>query len=31
MKQYTVFQHPTSGYEAVKNGWSWPAFFFTWI
>ena len=31
MKQYAVFQHPTSGYEAVKNGWSWPAFFFTWI
>ena len=31
MKQYAVFQHPTSGYEVVKNGWSWPAFFITWI
>ncbi len=31
MKQFSVFQHPIRGYEAVKNGWSWPAFFFTWI
>ena len=31
MKKYAVFQHPTAGYEVVKNGWSWPAFFFTWI
>lgn len=31
MKQFSIFQHPTHGYEAVKNGWSWPAFLFTWI
>ena len=31
MKKYAVLQHPISGYEVVKNGWSWPAFFFTWI
>ena len=31
MKQFSIFQHPTLGYEAVKNGWSWPAFLFTWI
>ena len=31
MKRFSIFQHPTLGHEAVKNGWSWPAFFFTWI
>ncbi|MDE0341884.1 MAG: DUF2628 domain-containing protein [Deltaproteobacteria bacterium] len=31
MKKFSIFQHPTSGYDVVKNGWSWPAFFFTWI
>ena len=31
MKKFAIFQHPTLGLEAVKNGWSWPAFFFTWI
>lgn len=31
MKQYSILQHPTLGKEAVKKGWSWPAFFFTWI
>ena len=31
MTQFSIFQHPTLGYEAVKNGWSWPAFLFTWI
>ena len=31
MKKFSIFQHPTLGLEAVKNGWSWPAFFFTWI
>ena len=31
MKKFSIFQHLTLGLEAVKNGWSWPAFFFTWI
>ncbi len=31
MTQFSIFQHPTLGYEAVKNGWSWPAFLFTWM
>lgn len=31
MKRYEVFEHPTLGHEAVKRGWSWPAFFFSWI
>lgn len=25
---YHIYQHPISGYEAVKVGFSWPAFFF---
>lgn len=28
---YLVYSHPTLGYRAVKDGFSWPAFFFTWI
>lgn len=28
-KHYHVFYHELLGYEAVKKGWSWPAFFFT--
>jgi len=31
MKTFDVYRHPTQGYEAVKSGFSWPAFFFTWI
>ena len=31
MKHFKVYQHPTTGYEAVKVGFSWPAFFFSWI
>ncbi|MCY4487204.1 MAG: DUF2628 domain-containing protein [Deltaproteobacteria bacterium] len=31
MKKFSILRHATSGYEVVKNGWSWPAFFFTWI
>ena len=31
MKQFSILQHPALGLEAVKSGWSWPAFFFTWI
>lgn len=29
MKQYKVFDHPTGKIEIVKQGWSWPGFFFT--
>lgn len=28
MKQYNVFRHPSGTTEAVKQGWSWPGFFF---
>lgn len=28
MKTFTVYQHPSHGFEAVKKGFSWPAFFF---
>ena len=28
MKTYKIFKNPTGQYEAVKQGWSWPAFFF---
>ena len=31
MKQYKLFQHPSGKVEALKQGWSWPAFFFSWI
>jgi hypothetical protein len=31
MKQYKVFKHPSGAMEAVKQGWSWPAFFFSFI
>lgn len=31
MKKYRVFTHPAKGLEAVKIGFSWPAFFFTGI
>ena len=30
-QNYSILQHPTLGHEAVKNGWSWPAFLFTWM
>ena len=29
MKQYKDFKHPSGAIEAVKQGWSWPAFFFS--
>lgn len=29
MKKYTMFEYPTGKIEAVKQGWSWPGFFFT--
>ena len=28
MKTYKIFKNPTGQYEAVKQGWSWPAFLF---
>jgi hypothetical protein len=31
MKQFSVFKHPAGELEVVKQGWSWPAFFFTFI
>lgn len=31
MKQYKIFKHPSGSSEAVKQGWSWPAFFFNCI
>lgn len=31
MKQYKIFKHPAGAIEAVKQGWSWPAFFFGFI
>jgi len=29
MKTFDVYNHPTQGYQAVKQGFAWPAFFFT--
>jgi hypothetical protein len=29
VKQYKIFEHPNTRIEAVKQGWSWPAFFFS--
>lgn len=31
MKTFNVYKHPAQGIEAVKVGFSWPAFFFTFI
>ena len=31
MKQFEVYSHPALGLQAVKNGFSWPGFFFTWL
>jgi len=28
MKTFNVYKHPTQGFDAVKVGFSWPAFFF---
>ncbi|MCS4505867.1 DUF2628 domain-containing protein [Arhodomonas aquaeolei] len=30
-KKYRVFKSARGEYEAVKIGWSWPAFLFTWV
>ena len=29
MKYFDVYKHPIQGYEAIKRGFSWPAFLFT--
>ena len=29
LKNYKIFRHPNGQLEAVKQGWSWPAFFFS--
>lgn len=29
MRTFDVYQHPNLGYQAVKQGFAWPAFFFT--
>lgn len=31
MKQYKIFKHPSGATEAVKQGWSWPAFLFSFV
>jgi len=31
MTQYKVYAAPEGEYEAVKQGWSWPGFFFTFV
>jgi hypothetical protein len=31
MKQFKVFKHPAGEVQAVKQGWCWPAFFFSLI
>jgi hypothetical protein len=31
MQAYEVFKSPDKSYRAVKRGFSWPGFFFTWI
>lgn len=28
MKEFKIYQHPTGKQKAVKQGWSWPGFFF---
>ena len=29
IKEFEIFQHPNGNIQAVKRGWSWPAFFST--
>ena len=31
MKQYKIFEHSSGATEAVKQGWSWPAFLFSFV
>src|SRR5437773_765448 len=28
---FAIYAHPAQGTKAVKRGFSWPAFFFTWV
>ncbi|WP_226912943.1 hypothetical protein [Halomonas sp. 3D7M] len=28
MKEFKIYMHPAGMHEAVKQGWSWPGFFF---
>lgn len=28
MKRYSIYKHPSKGIEAIKSGFSWPAFLF---
>jgi xanthosine utilization system XapX-like protein len=30
-KAYALYHHPKKGYEVVKQGFSWPGFWFTWV
>jgi len=31
LQTFKVFKHPVYGFQAIKTGWSWPAFLFDWI
>jgi len=31
MKVFNIYRNDSGDYKAVKNGWSWPGFFFQWI
>ena len=31
MNKYNAYKHPVYGWVVVKQGFSWPGFFFTWI
>jgi|TARA_B100000315_G_scaffold257686_1_gene307325 hypothetical protein len=31
MKVYNIYENPVNMLEAVKQGWSWPGFFFNWL
>jgi hypothetical protein len=31
MAEYNIYKNPSGSTVAVKKGWSWPAFLFTWI
>jgi hypothetical protein len=31
MRTFDVYSHPSHGYIAIKQGFSWPALFFSWL
>jgi hypothetical protein len=31
MNSFSIYKNSLGGVEAIKRGWNWPAFFFTWI